>query len=414
VSAASSPDETAIPPPGDDTATADGEAAKRPGWFKRNRRRIAVWTLVVLSALLVLVGSLTIWVKRQMLEPDAWANASAELIQDEDIQQALAARMADALIERADIQGRLEERLPPVAQPLAAPIAGFINQAAEPAALRLVQGPRVQALFEGIVRDASTQLIAVLEGNEGGRITTTGGQVVLDLSPLVNQLAARLGVETAPDAGQIVLMESDQLEAAQKAVRIIKVMTVFLILVVLALLALALYLARGYRREVLRGIGASFIIVGLLLLVVRRLAGNAIVEALSSGTSEEAVKSTWLIVTSLLQDMAIGLIVYGVIAVVGAWLAGRTRWAVGIRRALAPTCRHRPVLLYGGVFLLILLGLLFGPAGESRRWIGTLILAALIFFGVELLRRQTLREFPDTVPEEPGPGTPQSPPAVAA
>jgi hypothetical protein len=412
VTAASEPDETLVAPEGDSRATPEGNAPKRPRWFKRNRRRIAVWTLVVLSGLLVLVGSLTIWVKRQMLEPDAWANASRELIQNEDIQVALAARISDQVIERADIQGRLEERLPPVAQPLAASIAGFINQAVEPAALRLLQGPRAQALFEGIVRDASTSLIAVLEGNEGGRITTAGGQVVLDLSPIVDQLSARLGIETAPGTGQIVIMESDQLEAAQKAVRIIKVMTVFLVLVVLALLALALYLARGYRREVLRGIGVSFIVVGVLVLVVRRLAGNAIVEALSTGTSEEAVEATWLIVTSLLKDMATGLVGYGIVAVVGAWLAGPTRWAVGIRRALAPTCRHRPALLYGGVFLLLLLLLLFGPAGESRRWIGTLVLCALVFFGVEMLRRQTLREFPDTAPV--GPSAPQAPPAVTA
>jgi hypothetical protein len=68
------------------------------------------------------------------------------------------------------------------------------------------------------------------------------------------------------------------------------------------------------------------------------------------------------------------------------------------------------VLAYGAVFLLILLGLLFGPAGESRRWIGTLVLAALVFFGFELLRRQTLREFPDSEPE----GSDAAPPPSAA
>ena len=144
------------------------------------------------AALILLIGSLTVWVKRQSLEPEAWTNTSTELIRNEDIQVALATALSDRLIERGDIQARLEERLPGVTQPLAAPIAGLINQNVQPAALRLVQSPRVQTIFEGIVTRASTTLIAMLEGNEGGRVTTAGGEVVLDLNPLLQRLSDRL------------------------------------------------------------------------------------------------------------------------------------------------------------------------------------------------------------------------------
>jgi hypothetical protein len=36
----------------------------------------------------------------------------------------------------------------------------------------------------------------------------------------------------------------------------------------------------------------------------------------------------------------------------------------------------------------------FGPAAGSRRLLGIVVLAALVGFGLELWRRQTLREFP--------------------
>jgi hypothetical protein len=40
--------------------------------------------------------------------------------------------------------------------------------------------------------------------------------------------------------------------------------------------------------------------------------------------------------------------------------------------------------------------ILWGPTAASRQLIGILVLGVLIMFGVEMLRRQTLEEFPAT------------------
>jgi hypothetical protein len=205
-------------------------------------------------------------------------------------------------------------------------------------------------------------------------------------------------------------MRSDQLAAAQDAVHAVNVLTVFLGLVVLALLAAAVYLARGFRREALRGVGASLLLVGVILLIVRRVAGNAIVEALTTDQTEPAGGAVWLIATDLLQNVAIALVAYGVLTLVGAWLAGPTRPAVWIRRSLAPTFREHPVIVYSAVFLAALLALYFGPAGDTRRLFGILILGGLVLLGVEALRRQTLREFPSEVQATPPP--PPAPPSA--
>ena len=73
----------------------------------------------------------------------------------------------------------------------------------------------------------------------------------------------------------------------------------------------------------LRAIGAVFVLVGVLLLVIRRAAESYIVDALADGeTIREAVDSSWLIGTSLLAQVAWALIVYGVFMVAAAYLAG--------------------------------------------------------------------------------------------
>ena len=92
---------------------------------------------------------------------------------------------------------------------------------------------------------------------------------MLDLQPLVQQLADRIGLteeqveeRLGPDAGRIVIMESDQLGTVQTAVELIRKLSVWLAIAILVLFALAVYLAEGRRRETLRAVGITFVVVG--------------------------------------------------------------------------------------------------------------------------------------------------------
>lgn len=361
------------------------------------KRAIAVWALVAAATLLLLISSLTVWVKRQALDTDAWTNASGRLLADDDIRGALSIYLVNTLYTNVDVTARVKKALPPERSGLAPVIAGALREFSERAANQLLSGPRVQAAWEQVNRRAHQNLIAVLNGDDVRRFETENGTVVLDLSPLVQRLAARLGLteKLKPDAGKITILESNQLDAAQTAFKVIKALTVFLVLVVLGLYALAIYLARGRRRKILRVSAASFVLVGMILLLVRRLAGDWIVDSLvKADTVRPAGSAVWAISTELLFDIGIALIAYGIIGLVGAWLAGPSGWAAGIRRRLAPTFRDQPGVVFAVVGFVYLLVILWGPTGATRQLLGIVILGGLIMFGVEVLRRQTLEEFP--------------------
>ncbi len=150
----------------------------------------------------------------------------------------------------------------------------------------------------------------------------------MDLSALVKELGADLGLPAAaldkipPSTGVITVMKSDQLSAAQKGVRAIKVLSVWLIVLVLVLYGLAIYLARGRRRETLRNIGWSFVLVGLIVLVVHRVMGNYAVNALAQPAYRVPVRHVWLIESSILADTGRAVVFYGLVAVIGGMLAG--------------------------------------------------------------------------------------------
>jgi Short C-terminal domain len=167
------------------------------------------------------------------------------------------------------------------------------------------------------------------------------------------------------------------------------------------LFALAVYLARGRRRRTLRTTGWCLVLIGVALLLIRRLAGDAIVDGLVRVPSNKpAVHDVWTIATSLLYDLAVAMIVYGLVFVVAAWIAGRTRPAIAIRKALSPSLRDHvaaPYLVVAGVLALVVL---WGPTPAFRNIWWILVFVALLALGVTMLRRETAIEFPDIGPDQ--------------
>ena len=365
------------------------------------RRSVLVWFLLVLASLLTLVASLTIWSKRQLLNTDKFTSSSVQLLANDQIRATLSSRLVELLDQRVDLRTQLQERLPPRAKSAAPVAAAAIQNSAGRVIDAFLGTAEAQALWERTVRRAHGAIVKVLEGKDAGPISTENGNVVLDLRPFIQRGAARLGVEdrlkarASPTAGEIVILKSDQLSAAQTAVKVLKRSSVWLVLIVLALYALAIYLARGTRRTKLEIAGFSFILVGLLLIVVRRVVGNAIIDSLVQvESSKPAVHAIWLIETDLLRDLGLALIAYGLVAVLGAIAAGPTRAAVAVRRWLAPTFRERPGAVYAVATVVFLLVIVWSPTGATRQWLGIAVLGGLLALGLEVLRRQTVREFP--------------------
>jgi hypothetical protein len=370
------------------------------------KRGLLVWSLLGLATILLFVSSLTVWSKRQLLDDQAWADTSSQLLANDEVRGAIAQKLSDALFQRVDIEAQLRERLPPRSQGAAPALAAALQNTVGPAAAdRLLQRPRVQTLWENANKRAHAAVLRVLEGKElgkNGNISTANGEVTLDLRPAITRLATRLGVEDKvkanadPTAGQLVIMKSDQLSAAQTAVKILKALSSFLVIAVVGLYALAIYLARGRRRLLLGATGATLVFVGLVIASLRRFVGTAVVDSLvKTEANKHPVSVIWGLETSVLRDIAVILVVYGVLVLLATALAGPNRGAVAVRRWLAPSFRDHPVVVWTAALFLFLILLAWGPSAGGRQLLGVLLLAATTAVAIEALRRQTLREFPE-------------------
>lgn len=363
-------------------------------------RMLLVRILVVLGALLVVVSLLAGYIRFQALDTGTVENTAGDLIADDAIRNQVAATLVDQLFTNVDVEAALSERLPADQKGLAGPIAGAVRIGAEPAAQRLLERPRIQELWVRSITQAHRSLVRVLEGDTGA-LETEGGNVVLNLRPLIVQFGDRIAIvgkidqRLGPNAGRITIMKADNLETAQDLTQLLKVLGTWLWLVPIALWALALWLARGRRRTILRMIGISSIVAGLLVLVVRRLAGSTVVDSLSPSESVKvAAGNAWDILTASLRDGGLTLLGLGVIMLVAVWLVGPSTSGTASRRWLAPYIA-RAEIAFGAAAALLLLLVWWGPTIQTQRWQLVLAAAVVLALGVELLRRETRAEFPD-------------------
>ncbi len=368
-------------------------------------RMLAARVLVVLAAIFAVLSLLAGFIRYQALDNETFEDTAAELIANDVIRDQVALTLVEQLYARVDVAASLEERLPPDQQALAAPIAAAARELADRAAIRVLERPRAQ---EAWVRSLSTtheQLLRVLD-DDLTAVSTEDGAVVLNLRPLVIQLGDRVAIfgrvaERLPaDAGRVEVMPAQTLERAQELTQLLKVVGSFLWLVPLALAALAIWLAGDRRRSIVRSLAFAAIAAGLLVLVVRNVAGSYVVDNLVATESvRPAAAAAWSILTALLADGGRTVVGIGLVLLAGVWLVGPSPRATTVRRWLAPWL-ERTEIAYGAAALALALLVWWGPTAQTRRWQSVLALAVMLGLGMAALRRAA-RE---------GPGSDDRPP----
>lgn len=378
------------PPPASAVQTTAGATPSR-------RRKWGIRGLIVLASVVLAIAVLAVWVAREALNTDNYTQTSGQLLEQPEIQQSLSTYLVDQLYANVDVAAKLQTLLPPAAQPLAAPAAAGLREYAQRAAERLLASDRVQNLWLAANRRAHAQLLVVIDGG-GPRVGTANGEVAINTSPMIGQLAERVGIQppTTLAGGHIVILRSDQLSAAQTAAHWLKVSAYVLPFVALALYALAVYLARGRRREVVRACGVGILVAGVALVIGRVVLGGILVDSLTQLPDDRAAaNAAWDVITAQLKDTTRTVIGVGIITIAWAWVSGAGDRAVGLRRLFAHDAREHAGRVWAGFAVVVLFLIAWAPTQAFRRPLPVIVLTVLAALGFEALRRQSAAEFPE-------------------
>ena len=359
--------------------------------------RVLIWVTTVLAVLAIFA----VWANRQLLNPDNWANTSAQLLQNAAVRDATSNYLVNQLYANVDVAGELKAKLPTQLQPLAGPIAGALRNVATTAAEKALAAPRVQDIWKQANKAADQTFVNIVNGGKGA-VQVNGGEVSLNLAAIVADITDRLGLpdissKLPPSVANLKILKSNQIKLVQDVGNALKGLALLLTIMVPLLYALAIWLARGYRRRTLMNVGIAIVFAGVLVFLARTVIVSQVTDSLVKTDSvRPAANAVISIATSMLSEIAGAFVIVGVPLIAAAWFAGPARLAVRGRRAIAPFLRDRPDWTFGIVAAIMALIFIWQPIPATGTPVGIIVFLALAFLGTVLLRRQTAEEFPDT------------------
>ena len=399
-----SEDKTTEQPPRAKPASEDPPTVVTPSgetpWQRSRGRRVSVHLLVIFATIFTILAVFANWTRQQLLDTNQWTKASSELIANPVIRDQVAIYLVDQLYTNVDVPAEIKSVLPKELQPLAPVAAAGARDLITQAANAALEQPAVQSIWTDVNKLAHEEMVKVIDGGNS-YVSTTNGDITVNLGLILNKVAANVGLPSnivakiPPTAGQVTVVQSKDLKQVQQAVKALRTLSVVLSILAFLLFVFAVALASGRRANTLIEVGAGMIVAGLAVVLLRGAAGDAIVSGLVTDLSlQPAANATWNIESTLLEQLATQVIVIGVMLIIAGLLGGPAKASKSVRQWLAPVLNGYPEASYVSVALLVLLFLIWAPIPAASRLSFIIIFVILIFLGLYMLRRETLREFP--------------------
>ena len=355
--------------------------------------------LTILVGFLTVLAILSTWVDRQIFDSQEWGQTSLEMLQDPAIQEQVAAFAVDELYANVDVEAELEEILPGDLGSLSGVAAGGLRQVADQGAKQALNNPQVQNLWEQANVTANETLVALIE-DDGTVLSTSGGQVTLELKPLIVEIADQVGLgqqarDNIPDSvGQVEIVDSDQLSSVQTAATLIHGAALISALLGLALIGLAVYLSPGYRWLTLIWVAGALIIGAVIVLILRSVLGGLLVPELATPEVQPAADAAYGIATGLLRSIAMNVIWGALLLIPLAWLVSPTKSGESARSFLAVPFGRYPGATFALLGLVAFIFLLMG-AGDQRGFLVRLTIVSMAGVAAYLFRQRLVEAYPD-------------------
>jgi hypothetical protein len=327
-----------------ETAALRKEMEKQKEKKKRkpfNWRNFVAWILIILFFIAALASPVAVWAHDTLLNTDDFVDTVAPLITDDTVAQAISNKAAEELIKELDVDNRLENALPEDLGFLAGPITGVLQDLASRAAKEVLTSSQFQYIWENALRFAHSTALEVIKGDKVLEVTTEG-EVVLNLSELLQEVKNRLvdsglgfleNVKVPDDVGQVVLFTSDELGLVKEGVNILDTLNWLLPLLALLFLAGAILISND-RRKFLLISGVALALAMAVLLIILDFTKSELLNKVSPANLP-AAEVIWNTMSGGLVSAAAGLLALGVVAAVGAAIAGPYKWATWLRTKVA-------------------------------------------------------------------------------
>ncbi|MGV9342758.1 hypothetical protein [Streptomyces sp. NPDC003688] len=351
-------------------------------------RAVVAFVLIVLGCLLAPLGVVAAWTADLADDTDRYVATVAPLARDPAVQDAVANRVTNALMDRLDIP-KLLDKVAPKDRPLVDKAIGGIGSSLQGAVSSFVNDKTREIVasdwfatfWTNANRQIHTSVDKALTGSGGGAVQLQGDKVQIDLAPVIEQVKKRLVDAGLGLAGKIpvvhtsfTVLQAEEVGKLKTYFRLLELAGLWVPVIAAVLLIAGVLTAVRHRRAlVAAALGFAFtaLLLGLGLTVFRVI----YLDALPADVSQPAAEAVYDTLTRFLRTAVRAVITLGVVVALAAWLSGPGRYARGARQLW-----HAGILAVRGQADRF--GMRTGPVGpfvhRYRRWIEWLLVAGAV------------------------------------
>jgi hypothetical protein len=403
--------------------------------------------LVVLGCLLAPISVLGVWAANQVSDTNRYVANMEPLVHEPAVQNALTDKITAQITSHlnvtaytnqaaAQLNSRGLTRAGGLLQSVAPQINGAVDGFIHGQVHTIVASPQFAQLWVTANTAIHRSVVKALSGQGNGSITTSNGNVVLNLGPfidLVKQDLVKRGltiVDKVPAINPTFPLFSDKyLVKAQTGYRLINDLKIVLPILALLLLAAGVYVARGHRRALIGaglGLAASMLVLAAGLLIFRSVYLNSVPANVLPADAAAVLFDT---LVRFIKEGLRAILVVGLVVAAAAFVTGPSATAVKIRGGTVSglgwmrrkfehagvrtgpvgtwTYAHRMALRISAVALAALIFVFWGQ--PTAVLVIVLVILLLIVLGlIELIGAR-----PPTPPDPPPPPAPPAQPGMA-
>ncbi|MDZ7576740.1 MAG: hypothetical protein U0904_00965 [Candidatus Nanopelagicales bacterium] len=300
-------------------------------------RSVAAWICLILAFVLTVPSVVAFWGNRTLTQTETYIETVGALAQEREIQDAVAAAVAEAVSQEIDVRGFVRDTLggavddPAIVRTLETTLENALPALVESVTRRILASEQFQALWVKANTALHSVLIAALSGDTTGPAQLSDGKLVLDTSSIIEAVKTALvergfgpaALIAVPDSeSKIVLLDSEELEAAQNIYRFADPVSLWLVVVVALFYVAAVLLSRRRARMTLI-VGVLLAVSAIVLAVGLAFGQSGFTDALANTAFAEASAVFYQTLLANLTRAWIGLLVLGIVVALAGWIAGR-------------------------------------------------------------------------------------------
>lgn len=333
-----------------ETATPATTAPPAPAGEKRwGARSIASLLIFILATVLTLPALVGHWGHRTVIDGERYIQTVGPLINQPEVQQALATTVTDAVIAKVDTESQVDSLLGSLfpnagfTGQLAGPIAAGINGLIGELVTKFVASDQFANVWIQLNTAAQKGIVLILEGKDGGVVSLKGDELVLDTSAALQTIQQYLVDSGITVAGNITIPDADREIVLANTPALAQIRTIYgltspalqwLPLILAIMFGASVLLARRRARTTV-ATGIVFVVSGVVLIIGLGAGQSAFTNQLAGTPWGPAADTFWNTLLDYLVTGTWALIALGIVLIVAGWFGGRTKIARAARGQVA-------------------------------------------------------------------------------